>query len=124
MDAVLLDTDVFSFLARTRDTRGDAYRPYVKGASSDPSHKTDADAFSFGWLPSGLPFPVCSIPLATISSVSSRRHPYRDPDLPGFHGDSSPSTSEAFPSFRQEAVGAPRSKRFVKRDQAPSTKIE
>ena len=31
MDAVLLDTDVFSFLARTRDTRGDAYRPYVQG---------------------------------------------------------------------------------------------
>jgi predicted nucleic acid-binding protein len=31
MDAVLLDTDVFSFLARTRDTRGDAYRPYVEG---------------------------------------------------------------------------------------------
>jgi tRNA(fMet)-specific endonuclease VapC len=31
MDAVLLDTDVFSFLAKTRDTRGDAYRPYVEG---------------------------------------------------------------------------------------------
>ena len=31
MDAVLLDTDVFSYLARGHDTRGDAYRPYVKG---------------------------------------------------------------------------------------------
>jgi tRNA(fMet)-specific endonuclease VapC len=31
MDAVLLDTDVFSYLARAHDTRGDAYRPYVKG---------------------------------------------------------------------------------------------
>jgi tRNA(fMet)-specific endonuclease VapC len=31
MDAVLLDTDVFSFLARAHDTRGNAYRPYVEG---------------------------------------------------------------------------------------------
>jgi predicted nucleic acid-binding protein len=31
MDTVLLDTDVFSFLARDHDTRGDAYRPYVRG---------------------------------------------------------------------------------------------
>jgi hypothetical protein len=31
MDAVLLDTDVFSFLARAHDRRGDAYRPYVQG---------------------------------------------------------------------------------------------
>jgi tRNA(fMet)-specific endonuclease VapC len=31
MDSVLLDTDVFSFLAKARDTRGDAYRPYVEG---------------------------------------------------------------------------------------------
>jgi tRNA(fMet)-specific endonuclease VapC len=30
MDAVLLDTDVFSFLMK-KDTRGDAYRPHVKG---------------------------------------------------------------------------------------------
>jgi tRNA(fMet)-specific endonuclease VapC len=30
MDAVLLDTDVFSYLMK-KDTRGDAYRPYVKG---------------------------------------------------------------------------------------------
>jgi tRNA(fMet)-specific endonuclease VapC len=31
MDAVLLDTDVFSYLMRPKDTRGDAYRPHVKG---------------------------------------------------------------------------------------------
>jgi tRNA(fMet)-specific endonuclease VapC len=29
MDAVLLDTDVFSFLIRPGDRRGDAYRPHV-----------------------------------------------------------------------------------------------
>jgi predicted nucleic acid-binding protein len=31
MDAVLLDTDVFSFLSKARDSRGEFYRPYVKG---------------------------------------------------------------------------------------------
>ncbi len=31
MDAVLLDTDVFSFLSKPRDSRGELYRPYVKG---------------------------------------------------------------------------------------------
>jgi predicted nucleic acid-binding protein len=31
MDAVLLDTDVFSYLARANDPRGDAYRPHIKG---------------------------------------------------------------------------------------------
>jgi tRNA(fMet)-specific endonuclease VapC len=31
MDAVLIDTDVFSFLMKPGDTRGDAYRPHVKG---------------------------------------------------------------------------------------------
>jgi predicted nucleic acid-binding protein len=31
MDAVLIDTDVFSYLMRPKDTRGDAYRPHVKG---------------------------------------------------------------------------------------------
>jgi len=31
MEAVILDTDVFSFLMRPKDTRGDAYRPHVKG---------------------------------------------------------------------------------------------
>jgi tRNA(fMet)-specific endonuclease VapC len=31
MEAVLTDTDVFSYLMKPRDTRGDAYRPHVKG---------------------------------------------------------------------------------------------
>jgi predicted nucleic acid-binding protein len=31
MDAVLLDTDVFSFLSKPRDSRGAIYRPFVKG---------------------------------------------------------------------------------------------
>jgi tRNA(fMet)-specific endonuclease VapC len=31
MDAVLLDTDVFSYLMKSKDARGDAYRPHVKG---------------------------------------------------------------------------------------------
>jgi tRNA(fMet)-specific endonuclease VapC len=31
MEAVLLDTDVFSFLIRPGDTRGDLYRPLVTG---------------------------------------------------------------------------------------------
>jgi tRNA(fMet)-specific endonuclease VapC len=31
MDAVLLDTDVFSFLSKPRDSRGEFYRPFVKG---------------------------------------------------------------------------------------------
>lgn len=30
MDAVLLDTDVFSFLMKSQDTRGALYRPHVK----------------------------------------------------------------------------------------------
>jgi tRNA(fMet)-specific endonuclease VapC len=31
MDAVLLDTDVFSFLSKPKDSRGELYRPYVAG---------------------------------------------------------------------------------------------
>ncbi len=31
MDAVLLDTDVFSYLSKEGDTRADLYRPHVKG---------------------------------------------------------------------------------------------
>jgi tRNA(fMet)-specific endonuclease VapC len=31
MDAVLLDTDVFSYLTKSNDPRADAYRPHVKG---------------------------------------------------------------------------------------------
>jgi tRNA(fMet)-specific endonuclease VapC len=31
MEALLLDTDVFSYLNKPGDTRGDLYRPHVKG---------------------------------------------------------------------------------------------
>ena len=31
MDAVLLDTDVFSYLMKPRDTRAEVYQPHVKG---------------------------------------------------------------------------------------------
>ncbi|HEY3975588.1 MAG TPA: type II toxin-antitoxin system VapC family toxin [Candidatus Sulfotelmatobacter sp.] len=31
MDAVLLDTDVFSYLMKSNDTRAEAYRPHVRG---------------------------------------------------------------------------------------------
>src|SRR5260370_13857169 len=31
MEAVLLDTDVFSYLTKSNDPRADAYRPHVKG---------------------------------------------------------------------------------------------
>lgn len=31
MEAVLTDTDVFSYLMKPKDARGDAYRPHVKG---------------------------------------------------------------------------------------------
>ena len=31
MDAVLLDTDVFSFLMKGTDTRAELYKPHVKG---------------------------------------------------------------------------------------------
>jgi len=31
MDAVLLDTDVFSYLSKPRDSRGELYGPYVQG---------------------------------------------------------------------------------------------
>ena len=31
MDSVLLDTDVFSYLTRNGDARGDAYRPHIRG---------------------------------------------------------------------------------------------
>jgi hypothetical protein len=37
MDAVLLDTDVFLFLSKPRDSRGELYRPYVKGKTIAPS---------------------------------------------------------------------------------------
>jgi tRNA(fMet)-specific endonuclease VapC len=45
MDAVLLDTDVFSYLMRPKDTRGDAYRPHVKGKTVAVSFVTVGELF-------------------------------------------------------------------------------
>jgi predicted nucleic acid-binding protein len=45
MDAVLLDTDVFSYLMRPKDTRGDAYRPHVKGKTAAVSFVTVGELF-------------------------------------------------------------------------------
>lgn len=45
MDAVLLDTDVFSYLMRPKDTRGDAYRPHVKGKTVAVSFVTVGELY-------------------------------------------------------------------------------
>jgi tRNA(fMet)-specific endonuclease VapC len=45
MDAVLLDTDVFSYLMRPKDTRGDAYRPHVRGKTVAVSFVTVGELF-------------------------------------------------------------------------------
>jgi tRNA(fMet)-specific endonuclease VapC len=45
MDAVLLDTDVFSYLMRPKDTRGDAYRPHVKGRTVAVSFVTVGELY-------------------------------------------------------------------------------
>ncbi len=42
MDAVLLDSDVFSYLARANDLRGDAYRPHVRFTVHYPNRVTRA----------------------------------------------------------------------------------
>lgn len=45
MDAVLLDTDVFSYLLKSGDRRGDAYRPHVKGKTVAVSFVTVGELF-------------------------------------------------------------------------------
>jgi len=45
MDAVLLDTDVFSFLMKPKDTRGGAYRPHVKGKTVAVSFVTVGELY-------------------------------------------------------------------------------
>ena len=45
MDAVLLDTDIFSYLTRTHDTRGDAYRPRVAGITVSISFVTVGEIY-------------------------------------------------------------------------------
>lgn len=47
MDAVLLDTDVFSFLIRPGDTRGDLYRPLVKGKTVALSFISVAELYTW-----------------------------------------------------------------------------
>jgi len=45
MDAVLLDTDVFSYLTKTNDPRADAYRPHVKGKTVAVSFVTVGELY-------------------------------------------------------------------------------
>lgn len=45
MDALLLDTDVFSYLNKPGDTRGDLYRPHVKGKTIALSFITVGELF-------------------------------------------------------------------------------
>ena len=45
MDAVLLDTDVFSYLMRPNDTRGDVYRSHVRGKAVAVSFVTVGELF-------------------------------------------------------------------------------
>jgi tRNA(fMet)-specific endonuclease VapC len=45
MEAVLLDTDVFSYLLKARDARADAYRPHVKGKTVAVSFVTIGELF-------------------------------------------------------------------------------
>lgn len=47
MDALLLDTDVFSFLNKQGDTRGDLYRPHVKGKTIALSFITVGELYAW-----------------------------------------------------------------------------
>jgi tRNA(fMet)-specific endonuclease VapC len=53
MDAVLLDTDVFSFLMKGTDTRAALYKPHVKGKTIALSFVTVGELFTWsvkrGW---------------------------------------------------------------------------
>lgn len=48
MDAVLLDTDVFSFHMKGTDTRAALYRPHVKGKTTAVSFVTVGELFTWG----------------------------------------------------------------------------
>jgi predicted nucleic acid-binding protein len=48
MDAILLDTDVFSFLMKGTDTRAELYRPHVKGKTIALSFVTVGELFAWG----------------------------------------------------------------------------
>lgn len=47
MDAVLLDTDVFSFLIKEGDTRAELYRPCIKGKTIALSFVTIGELFAW-----------------------------------------------------------------------------
>jgi tRNA(fMet)-specific endonuclease VapC len=47
MDAILLDTDVFSFLMKGTDTRAELYKPYVKGKTIALSFVTVGELFAW-----------------------------------------------------------------------------
>ena len=55
MDAVLLDTDVFSFLIRPGDTRGDLYRPLVQGKTIALSFISVGELYVWAELRNGRP---------------------------------------------------------------------
>jgi tRNA(fMet)-specific endonuclease VapC len=48
MDAILLDTDVFSFLMKGTDTRAELYKPHVKGKTVALSFITVGELFAWG----------------------------------------------------------------------------
>jgi len=48
MDAILLDTDVFSFLMKGTDTRAELYKPHVKGKMIALSFVTVGELLAWG----------------------------------------------------------------------------
>ena len=48
MDAILLDTDVFSFLMKGTDTRAELYKPHVKGKTIALAFVTVGELFAWG----------------------------------------------------------------------------
>jgi tRNA(fMet)-specific endonuclease VapC len=48
MDAILVDTDVFSFLMKGTDTRAELYKPHVKGKTIALSFITVGELFAWG----------------------------------------------------------------------------
>jgi tRNA(fMet)-specific endonuclease VapC len=48
MDAILVDTDVFSFLMKGTDTRAELYKPHVKGKTIALSFVTVGELFAWG----------------------------------------------------------------------------
>lgn len=48
IDAILLDTDVFSLLMKGTDTRADLYRPHVQGKTIALSFVTVGELFAWG----------------------------------------------------------------------------